>query len=103
MRWFSLNWDVFLLFVCLFAKVRPAVKDILGIDGSFRDGPWTYRISSIVVMSPIYATLLVAVGTVFGRHVYFRQFSVKIFSRFGVPPELIYKDYHLHQKTFRKW
>ena len=83
--------------------VRPAVKDVLGIQGSFRDGPWSYRICSIVIMSPIYATLLVAVGTVFGRHAYFRHFSVKIFSRFGIPPELMDKNWKVNQQNFKKW
>jgi hypothetical protein len=84
-------------------QVRPAVKDVLGIQGTMRDGPWSYRICSIVIMSPIYGTLLVLVGTLFGRHAYFRHFSVKIFSRFGVPPELMDKNWHVHQSNFRKW
>jgi len=54
-------------------------------------------------MTPVYATLLIAVGTVFGRHAYFRHFSVKIFSRFGIPPEAIDANYHQTKKTFRKW
>lgn len=83
--------------------VRPAVSDGLGIKGSMREGPWSYRICSFVLISPIYATLLVFVGTLFGRHAYFRQFSVKIFSRFGIPPELMDKNYHVNKKHFRKW
>lgn len=54
-------------------------------------------------MSPIYGVLLVVVGTAFGRHVYFKMFSVKMFSRFGIPPELLDKAYHEKKKTFRKW
>ena len=84
-------------------QVRPAVKDVLGIQGSFRDGPWSYRICSIVIMSPIYAVLLVGVGTVFGRHFYFRRFSIKIISRFGIPPESLDKNWYKHEKHFRKW
>ena len=84
-------------------QVRPAVKDILGLQGTFVDGPWSYRIASIFVMSPIYASLLVAVGTVFGRHFYFRHFAVKIFSRFGIPPELMDKNFHHTKHTFKKW
>jgi hypothetical protein len=79
------------------------VSDGLGIKGSFWDGPWSYRICSIVIMTPIYATLLVGVGTLFGRHHYFRHFSVKIFSRFGIPPEMIDPTYHETKHTFRKW
>lgn len=83
--------------------VRPAVSDVLGIKGSFRDGPWTFRLISLFVMTPIYATLLVAVGTVFGRHAYFRHFSVRIFSRFGIPPEALDTTFHETKKTFRTW
>jgi hypothetical protein len=75
----------------------------LGIKGSLFNGPLSYQICSIVIMTPIYATLLVGIGTIFGRHAYFRHFSVKIFSRFGIPPELIDPSYHVTKHTFRKW
>lgn len=91
------------LYIYIYKQVRPAVKDVLGIQGTMRDGPWSYRICSIVIMSPIYATLLVIVGTLAGRHAYFRHFSVKIFSRFGVHPELMDKNWQLHKQHFRKW
>jgi len=83
--------------------VRPAVTDVLKLEGNMRDGPWSYRICSLVIMTPIYATLLVCVGTVFGRHAYFRHFSVKMWSRFGVPPELMDKNFHKNAKNFKKW
>mmetsp|Transcript_30732 Transcript_30732/g.29606 ORF Transcript_30732/g.29606 Transcript_30732/m.29606 type:complete len:190 (-) Transcript_30732:17-586(-) len=83
--------------------VRPAVSKGLGLEGSFKDGPWSYRICSLVIMSPIYSVLLVAVGTIFGRHFYFRHFAVKMVSRFGIPPELMDKQFHQTSKNFRKW
>jgi len=83
--------------------VRPAVSNVLQLEGSFRDGPWSYRICSLVIMTPLYATLLVVVGTIFGRHAYFRHFAVKIFSRFGIPPELMDSSFHQTKKNFRKW
>ena len=83
--------------------VRPAVKNVLGLQGSFKDGPWAYRISTIVIMSPLYSILLVVVGTVFGRHAYFRFFSVRMLSRFGIPPELLDKNFEATKKTFKKW
>mmetsp|Transcript_12196 Transcript_12196/g.28251 ORF Transcript_12196/g.28251 Transcript_12196/m.28251 type:complete len:80 (+) Transcript_12196:434-673(+) len=79
------------------------MSEILGLKGSLREGPWSYRICSIVIMTPLYASLLVMVGTVFGRHSYFRHFAVKMFSRFGIPPELMDKKFHQTSKTFRKW
>jgi len=83
--------------------VRPAVSEILGIKGSLKDGPWSYRICSIVIMTPIYSLLLVVVGTIFGRHAYFRHFAVKMFSRFGIPPEMIDSNFAKNAETFRKW
>ena len=83
--------------------VRPAMSNILGLRGSFKDGPWSYRICSIVIMTPLYATLLVVVGTVFGRHAYFRHFAVKMFSRFGIPPTLMDKNFERNAKNFKKW
>ncbi|CAB9514669.1 expressed unknown protein [Seminavis robusta] len=83
--------------------VRPAVKNVLGLQGSFKEGPWSYRICTIVIMSPLYSILLVMVGTVFGRHAYFRFFSVKMLSRFGIPTELMDKNFEATKKTFKKW
>lgn len=83
--------------------VRPAVSKGLGLQGSLKDGPWAYRICSIVIMTPIYATMLVCVGTIFGRHHYFRHFSVKMWSRFGIPPEAMDKNFHETAKHFRKY
>jgi hypothetical protein len=83
--------------------VRPAVSNILGLQGSMKEGPWSYRICSLVIMTPMYAILLVGVGTVFGRHAYFRHFSVKMFSRFGIPPELMDKNWKVNAKNFKKW
>jgi hypothetical protein len=83
--------------------VRPAVSNGLGLHGSLKDGPWSYRICSLVIMTPIYATMLVGVGTIFGRHHYFRHFSVKMWSRFGIPPEMLDPAFHETKKHFRKW
>jgi hypothetical protein len=43
------------------------------------------------------------VQTVFGRHSYFRHFAVKMFSRFGIPAELMDKNFHQTAKNFRKY
>ena len=110
-RW-TLSWYREMVLLCtVFAitgsstmvLVRPAVSKGLGLQGSLKDGPWSYRICSIVVMTPIYATLLVVVGTIFGRHQYFRHFSVKMWSRFGIPPEMLDETYHKTAKNFRKY
>ena len=50
--------------------VRPVLPKI-GLEGSFKEGPWTYRIGSLLVMSPLYTTILLVVGTLAGRHNFF--------------------------------
>jgi hypothetical protein len=63
------------------AFVRPALKNI-GIDGTMIDGPWSYRIASVLIISPIYACILVTIGTLSGRHIFFANMGRKILSRF---------------------
>ena len=61
--------------------VRPALAG-LGLKGNMVDGPWTYRILSLLIVSPIYACVLVTVGTLAGRHTYFARMAAKIYGRF---------------------
>jgi hypothetical protein len=49
--------------------------------GSFKEGPWSYRIVSLVAMMPIYSLLLVSFGTLAGRHVYFKKFAANMWTR----------------------
>ena len=64
------------------AIVRPALKRTIGLEGSMRDGPWSYRLTSLLAVSPIYATLLVSFGTIAGRNRFFAAMANKIFGRF---------------------
>ena len=50
--------------------VRPSLK-LLGVQGSFYEGPNSYRILSILLVFPVYATLLMFIGTAAGRHAFF--------------------------------
>ena len=56
-----------------------------------KHGPWCYRVHILVAMSALFV-----------RHAYFRHFSVKMLSMFGVPPESIDKSVIHHSKIFRK-
>lgn len=47
-----------------------------------REGPWTYRIGSLLAVSPIYSVLLVAFGTAAGRHRFFSAMAQRIVGRF---------------------
>ncbi|CAM9367737.1 unnamed protein product, partial [Heterosigma akashiwo] len=64
------------------AFVRPILKDVIGLDGTMKDGPWSYRIGSVLMVSPIYACVLMTVGTLAGRHAYFAASGQKILGRF---------------------
>jgi hypothetical protein len=61
--------------------VRPALHS-MGLEGSMVDGPNSYRVLSLCLISPIYAMLLVTIGTLVGRHTYFASMSQKIIGRF---------------------
>ena len=64
------------------AVVRPILRETTGIEGTMRDGPWSYRVFSFLAVSPVYACVLVTVGTAAGRHTYFRGMALRIFGRF---------------------
>ena len=61
--------------------VRPALEKI-GLEGSFKDGPWSYRIGSFLCITPIYSMILITVGTLSGRHLYFARMTQKMLGRF---------------------
>lgn len=62
--------------------VRPTVEKVLGIKGSLIEGPNSYRIASILCISPVYAIMLGVIGTAAGRHSFFAKMSMKIMGRF---------------------
>eukprot|EP00933_Yihiella_yeosuensis_P035477 TRINITY_DN29027_c0_g1_i1.p1 TRINITY_DN29027_c0_g1~~TRINITY_DN29027_c0_g1_i1.p1 ORF type:complete len:157 (-),score=23.90 TRINITY_DN29027_c0_g1_i1:65-535(-) len=64
------------------ALVRPCFKSLTGIEGSMIEGPWSYRIGSLLLVSPVYATVLITLGTLSGRHAYFAKMGGKIIGRF---------------------
>jgi hypothetical protein len=72
------------------AVVRPFLKYTIGLEGSLYEGPNSYRVLSIILVSPIYACMLVTFGTLSGRHSYFANMARKILGRF-IPPSLLNK------------
>ena len=91
--------------------VRPAISKGLKLEGSMKEGPWSYRVATFVVMFPVYPFLLLTFGTIFNRHIYFRHFAVKMLSRFGIPKGRIDPWYRgkspeevkVYEKSIRKW
>ena len=72
--------------------IRPCLKTVFGLEGSLMEGPNSYRVISILTISPIYALLLFTFGTISGRHVFFAQMSNKILGRF-IPKTLLSRAY----------
>ncbi len=60
---------------------RLLLHDALGLEGGFWTGPWTYRLAYLALIPPCYSVMLVIVGTVFGKGVYFRSRAVRMWSR----------------------
>ncbi|CAD7944906.1 unnamed protein product [Amoebophrya sp. A120] len=61
--------------------VRPALAKV-GLVGSLKDGPNSYRVLSIFLVSPVYTLILLTVGTLAGRHTYFAKMAQKMWRRF---------------------
>jgi len=49
------------------------LKNFLNLEGEFWAGPWSYRIAYLLLIAPVYSVTLVLVGTLFGKHAYFKQ------------------------------
>jgi hypothetical protein len=52
--------------------VRPLLSKV-GINGTMMDGPNSYRVLSILLVSPVYACILLTLGTLSGRHTFFAK------------------------------
>ena len=61
--------------------VRPALGK-LGLEGSWKEGPNSYRAISFFSVTPIYSLILLTLGTLAGRHAYFAAMTFKIWNRF---------------------
>ena len=60
---------------------RLILNGALNMEGSFVSGSWAFRGVYILVMPPTYSLILIAVGTIFGKHQYFRQRVLKMWGR----------------------
>ncbi|ORY03259.1 hypothetical protein K493DRAFT_311768 [Basidiobolus meristosporus CBS 931.73] len=62
--------------------VRPVLKNGFGIEGSWKEGPWSYRGAYLATTLPLYSCVLVTVGTLFGRRPYFQRIALRMWGRF---------------------
>eukprot|EP01125_Pyxidicula_operculata_P022715 TRINITY_DN9521_c0_g1_i1.p1 TRINITY_DN9521_c0_g1~~TRINITY_DN9521_c0_g1_i1.p1 ORF type:complete len:153 (-),score=4.51 TRINITY_DN9521_c0_g1_i1:77-535(-) len=88
---FSARWWYEMTLICvIFAItgsstmlfVKPVLNNLLQMEGSLKEGPWSYRIAYVGIITPIYSVVLLTVGTIMGRHHYFKKVSLRIWSRF---------------------
>jgi hypothetical protein len=54
---------------------------VLGLEGGFIDGPWSYRIIYLLLIPPCYSAILATIGTLLGKGAYFRARVVKMWRR----------------------
>ncbi|KEG12434.1 hypothetical protein DQ04_01721090 [Trypanosoma grayi] len=69
--------------------VRPVIRSLvndgfLGLpeNSGWIDGPWLYRFLYIAIMYPAYSMMLLVIGSIFGRRVWFSFMIHKMWSRF---------------------
>ncbi len=63
------------------ALSRFLLNGLLGLDGSLWAGPWSYRIAYLLLIPPSYSVTLVLVGTLFGKHEYFKRRVLRMWGR----------------------
>ena len=61
--------------------VRPMLHKVGGLEGSMKEGPWSYRLISLAVLMPAYSIMLVTIGTIAGRHHYFKRTALRMWGR----------------------
>ena len=52
---------------------RFLLGGVLDLGGDIWSGPWSYRIAYLLLMPPSYSVILVVVGSLLGKHAYFRR------------------------------
>ena len=72
---FSITGTISMLFS------RFLLGDILQLEGNVWSGPCSYRIAYLLLITPLYSVTLVAVGTLFGKHAYFKDKVLRMWGR----------------------
>ncbi|PRP79151.1 hypothetical protein PROFUN_13101 [Planoprotostelium fungivorum] len=58
------------------------LRNVFGLQGSLKAGPWSFRLATLILMMPVYSLLLLTIGTLLGRGEYFTKFVKRMWSRF---------------------
>ncbi|KAJ9074909.1 hypothetical protein DSO57_1001894 [Entomophthora muscae] len=83
-------WKDFTIVMSVFAVTgsasvyltRPFISKGLGLEGSLKDGPWSYRLSYVLIGLPTYSAMLLAFGTLSGKGAYFQPIAKRMWTRF---------------------
>ena len=81
-----MHWAVVLLVFSITGSLsmfmgRFLLSNILQMEGGFLSGPWSYRILYVLLVPPLYSLTLVTIGTLFGKHTYFKRRVLKMWGR----------------------
>ncbi|KAL1923523.1 uncharacterized protein VTP21DRAFT_8503 [Calcarisporiella thermophila] len=60
---------------------RPILKNVLGVEGSWRDGPNSFRAAYVVTTIPVYSAMLFAFGALAGQRVFFTATLARMWGR----------------------
>nr|CAG8611745.1 7034_t:CDS:2 [Entrophospora candida]CAG8618589.1 14947_t:CDS:2 [Entrophospora candida] len=108
-RWEWLWWKAWVIRFIVFGitgsttvrVVRPIVNDIFGIDGSFIEGPWSFRLAYLFTTLPLYSVILLCLGTIFRQNAYFKKIVFRMYGRF-IPASLMTRIYFAMQDFNKK-
>ncbi|KAF9990411.1 hypothetical protein BGZ75_001893 [Mortierella antarctica] len=88
---FSFNWwKEWVIIMGVFAVtgsstvmfVKPILKDVFKLEGSMKEGPWSFRIAYLSTTLPLYSCVLLTVATIAGRRPYFKKVVLRMWGRF---------------------
>ncbi|KAK3835210.1 MAG: hypothetical protein JOS17DRAFT_561024 [Linnemannia elongata] len=68
--------------------VKPILKEVFQLEGSMKEGPWSFRFAYLCTTLPLYSCVLLTVATVAGRRPYFKKVVLRMWGRF-LPKKVI--------------
>lgn len=60
---------------------RFVLHDMFQVEGEIWSGPWSYWLAYLLVGPPAYTVTLVVVGSVLGKHTYFKERAQRMWRR----------------------
>jgi hypothetical protein len=87
--WFkTIDWPHWITVIIVFSMTgsfslafgRLLLTDVLNLDGSLWAGPWAYRFGYLLLVPPLYSAMLIGIGSLFGKHDYFKRRVLRMWS-----------------------